>query len=116
MSIQCFASPTTVRLIQWMPTGAGRHAARMDHASLESAALAHVDESYYYGTFSGKRKHSAPLSLVKLRSHRGDDLPLMDVGEWLRCRRCRSPHIVVTFRGRHQRSGDLARLFELPVS
>jgi hypothetical protein len=30
--------------------------------------------------------------------------------------RCRSRHIVVTFLGPHQRSGDLPRLFDLPVS
>ncbi len=38
------------------------------------------------------------------------------VRERLRCQRGRSRHIVVTFLGPHQRSGDLARLFDVPVS
>lgn len=37
----------------------------MEYARLETAALAHVDDKYYYGAHC--RKHSARLSLVKLR-------------------------------------------------
>ena len=87
----------------------------MEYAALETAALAHVDDSYYFGAYRAKCKHSARLSLVKLRERLGDCFPLMGVRERLRCRRCRSRHIVVTFLGPHQRSGDLAKLFELPV-
>jgi hypothetical protein len=88
----------------------------MEFAKLETAALAHVDDSYYYGAFCGKCKHTARLSLVKLRGRLGDDFPLKDVRPRLRCRRCRSRHIVITFLGPHQRSGNLARLFDEPVS
>jgi hypothetical protein len=61
----------------------------MDFANLETAALAHVDDSYYYGAYCGKCKHTARLSLVKLRARLGDDFPLKDVRPRLRCRRCR---------------------------
>jgi hypothetical protein len=88
----------------------------MEHAKLETAALAHVDDSYYFGAFCGKCKHTARLSLVKLRARLGDDFPLKDVRPRLRCRRCRSRHIVVTFLGPRQRSGDLARLFDESLS
>ena len=85
----------------------------MENARLESAALAHLDDTYYYGAYCGKCKHHARISLVKLRASLGDDFPLIEVRPRLRCRRCRSRHIIVTFLGPHQRSGDLARLFEL---
>jgi hypothetical protein len=88
----------------------------MEFAKLETAALAHVDDSYYYGAFCGKCKHTARLSLVRLRARLGDDFPLKDVRPRLRCRRCRSRHIVVTFLAPHQRSGSLARMFEEPLA
>jgi hypothetical protein len=88
----------------------------MNFATLQTAALAHVDDSYYFGAYCGKCRHAARLSLVKLRARLGDDFPLRDVRAKLRCRRCRSRHIVVTFLGPHQRSGSLVRFFELPMS
>ena len=88
----------------------------MEFSTLETAALAHVGDSYYYGAYCGKCKHAARLSLVKLRTRLGDDFPLRDVRAKLRCQRCRSRHIIVTFMGPHQRSGNLVRLFDLPVS
>jgi hypothetical protein len=46
----CMASAATLR--------------RMEYARLETAALAHVNDDYYYGAYCGKCKHSARLSLV----------------------------------------------------
>jgi hypothetical protein len=66
--------------------------------------------------FCGKCKHSARLSLMKLRARLGDDFPLKDVRPRLRCRRCRSRHIVITFLGPHQRGGSLAHMFTEPLS
>lgn len=88
----------------------------MQFATLETAALRHVDDSYYYGAYCGRCGHSARISLLRLRRRLGDDFPLCDVRPRLRCQRCRSRHIVVTFLGPHQRTGALARLFDLPVS
>src|SRR3981189_1916007 len=48
----------------------------MDNARLETATLAHVDDSYYYGAYCRRCKHSARLSLSKLRTHLGDTFPL----------------------------------------
>jgi hypothetical protein len=48
----------------------------MEYAKLDTAALAHVDDSYYYGAYYRKCKHAARLSLVKLREHLGDSFPL----------------------------------------
>jgi hypothetical protein len=87
----------------------------MEFATLETAALAHVDDSYYYCAFCGKCKHSARLSPVKLRARLGDTFPLRDVRPRLRCRRCRSRHIIITFFGPNQRSVNPA-WFDLPVS
>jgi hypothetical protein len=87
----------------------------MEYATLETAALAHVDDSYYYGAYCGKCKHTARLSLVKLRARLGDNFPLRDVRPRLRCRLCWSRHIVITFLGPHERRVS-ATLFNLPVS
>ena len=83
----------------------------MEYAKLETAALAHVDDSYYYGAYCRKCKHSARLSLVKLRAHLGDDFPLARVKDRLRCQRCRSRQVVITFLAPNQRCGTLAYLF-----
>jgi hypothetical protein len=83
----------------------------MEYAKLETAALAHVDNSYYYGAYCRKCKHSARLSLVKLRAHLGDNFPLAKVKERLRCERCSSRHVVITFLVPNQRGGNLAYLF-----
>jgi hypothetical protein len=88
----------------------------MEYAKLETAALAHLDDSYYYGAYCRKCRHTARLSLVKLRARLGDDFPLKDVRPRLRCRRCRSRQIVITFLGPHQRSGSLAQMFAEPIS
>ena len=87
----------------------------MEFATLETATLAHVDDSYYYGAYCGKCKHHARLSLVKLRARLGDDFPLCDVRPRLRCRQCRSRHIVITFLGPHQRNVNPA-WFDQPVT
>src|ERR1700691_5899056 len=52
-----------------MSTSACGYNGHMEYASLETAALAHVDDSYYYGAYCRKCKHSAQLSLVKLQAH-----------------------------------------------
>ena len=66
----------------------------MEYAKFETAALAHVNDEYYFGAYCGKCKHHARLSLVKLRARLGDDFRLIDVRERLRCQRCRSRHVV----------------------
>lgn len=86
----------------------------MEYAKLDNAALAHVDDTYYYGAYCRKCKHSARLSLVKLRSHLGDSFPLVKVKDRLRCERCRSRQIVITFLAPNQRGGNLAYLFHEP--
>jgi hypothetical protein len=53
---------------------------------------------------------------VKLRERLGDCFPLIDVREKLRCRRCRSRHIVITFLTPEHCTGSLAALFDLPLS
>ncbi len=83
----------------------------MEYAKLETAALAHVDDSYYYGAFCRKCKHSARLSLEKLRNHLGDNFPLRKVKDRLRCEHCNSRQIVITFLAPNQRTGNVVHLF-----
>jgi hypothetical protein len=87
----------------------------MEYAKLETAALAHVDDSYYYGAYCRKCKHSARLSLEKLRKRLGEYFPLVKLKDRLRCDRCNSRQIVITFLAPNQRTGNVAYLFgELP--
>ena len=86
----------------------------MEYAKLETAALAHVDDTYYYGAYCRKCKHSARLSLEKLRKHLGDGFPLIKVKDRLRCERCGSRQTVITFLAPNQRTGNIAKLFNQP--
>jgi hypothetical protein len=84
----------------------------MEYAKLETAALAHVDDTYYYGAYCRKCKHAARLSLEKLRKNLGDGFPLAKVKDRLRCERCSSRQIVITFLTPNQRTGNVANLFD----
>lgn len=83
----------------------------MEYAKLGTATLAHVDDSYYYGAYCRRCKHSARLSLVKLRAHLGDNFPLAKVRDRLRCERCGLREVVITFLAPNQRTGNAAYLF-----
>ena len=83
----------------------------MEYAKLETAALAHVDDTYFYGAYCRKCKHAARLSLEKLRKRLGDTFPLRKVKDRLRCEHCRSKQIVITFLAPNQKTGNLVQLF-----
>ncbi len=83
----------------------------MEYAELDTATLAHVDDSYYYGAYCSRCKHSARLSLVKLRAHLGENFPLAKVRDRLRCERCGLREVVITFLAPNQRTGNVAYLF-----
>jgi hypothetical protein len=87
----------------------------VEYAKLETASLAHVDDTYYYGAYCRKCRHSSRLSLVKLRKTLGDDFPLLKVRERLRCERCQSRQVVVTFLAPDQRGGNVTKLFDDPL-
>jgi hypothetical protein len=87
----------------------------MEHARLETDTLAHVDDNYYHGAYCCKCKHSARLSLVKLRARLGDNFRLKDVRPRLRCQRCQSRQIVIAFLAPNQR-GSLPQMFGEPMS
>jgi hypothetical protein len=85
----------------------------VEYATLESACLAHVDESYYYGAYCRRSGHHARLSLIKLRATLGDDYPAREIRHRLRCERCGDRRqIVITFLAPDQRTGSLVHLFE----
>ena len=85
----------------------------MDYAKLETATLAHVDDSYYFGAYCRKCGHHARISLVRLRAHLGDTFAVREVRHKLRCDRCRDKRqIVITFLAPNQRTGILVHLFD----
>jgi hypothetical protein len=81
-------------------------------ARLETALLKDVTDDYYYGCHCTSCLHTARLSLSKLRSHLGDDLPLIKIRERLKCQVCSSRKVNTTFLGPHQKGGNLHHLFE----
>ena len=87
----------------------------MECAKLETAALAHVDDTYFYGAYCRQCRHAARLSLEKLRKHLGDNFPLRKVKDHLRCERCNSRQIVVTFLAPSQKTGNVVHLFDQPL-
>jgi hypothetical protein len=84
---------------------------RVEYAKLETATLAHVDDSYYSDAYCRKCKHHAPLSLMKLRQHLGDTYPPVKVKDRLRCERCASRAVVITFLAPNQKTANVAYLF-----
>jgi len=87
----------------------------MEYAKLETASLAHVDDSYFYGAYCRKCRHAARLSLETLRKHLGDNFPLASIKERLRCERCSSRQIVITFLAPNQKTGNVVKLFDQPT-
>lgn len=83
----------------------------MDYARLGTARLRDVDETYYYRAQCRGCGHGARLSLGKLCAHLGDDYPLAKVRERLRCEKCHSRAVVITFLAPNQRTGNLVELF-----
>jgi ribosomal protein L37E len=85
----------------------------MEYAKLETACLAHVDESYYYGAYCRACGHHARLCLMTLRHRLGENFPLRKVRDRLRCKRCGDRRkIVVTFLAPNQRTASLVTLFD----
>lgn len=84
----------------------------MDYARLETAKLADVDDSYYYGANCPACLRAVRLSLVRLRATIGDDFPLKDIRPRLKCQTCGSKAMTITFLGPHQAVGHLAQLFQ----
>jgi hypothetical protein len=93
----------------------GATVAGVEYAKLETATLAHVDDRYYYGAYCRMCKHSARLSLVKLRANLGDNFPVSKIRHRLRCERCQSRAVVITFLAPDQRGGSVTHLFGKPM-
>jgi hypothetical protein len=85
----------------------------VEYAKLENATLAHVDDRYCHGAYCRKCKHAARLTLVRLRANLGDNFPVSKIRERLRCERCKSRAVVITFLAPDQRGGNLAQLFQV---
>ena len=83
----------------------------MEYARLESAKLRDVDDTYYYGVQCRQYGHGARLSVTKLIARLGGDYPLAKVRERLRCEKCRSRAVIITFLAPNQRTGNLVELF-----
>ncbi len=83
----------------------------MEYARLETAKLRDIDDTYYYGAQCRGCGHGARLSVAKLRARVREDFPLTKVRERLRCEKCHSRAVVITFLAPNQRTGNLVELF-----
>ena len=83
----------------------------MEPAKFSTAKLADVDERYYYAVSCQSCLRSARLSLPRLRGLLGDDYPVANIRDRLKCSTCGSKEITSTFLGPHQAVGNLAYLF-----
>jgi hypothetical protein len=81
------------------------------YARLETGTLKDVTNDYYYGCHCTSCLHTARLSLSKLRSHLGDDFPLIKIRERLKCQICSSRKVTITFLSPDQKGGNLYQLF-----
>jgi len=84
----------------------------MEYVRLETALLRDVDDSYLYSVSCRSCLHTSRLRLSMLRAYLGDDFPLAKVRERLKCETCGKREVTILFLGPHQRTGELARLFD----
>jgi hypothetical protein len=87
----------------------------MEPAYFNTAKLADVDDSYYFGVHCRSCLRNARLSLSRLRGLLGDDFPVVNVRTRLKCSTCGSKELTVTFLALHQAVGNLADLFTKPA-
>jgi hypothetical protein len=87
----------------------------VEYATFNTAKLADVDDSYYFGVHCQSCLRSARLSLTRLRGLLGDDFPVVKVRTRLKCSTCGSKELTVTFLAPHQAVGNLASLFNEPA-
>lgn len=86
----------------------------MEYATFNTAKLADVDDSYYFGVHCQSCLRNARLSLARLRGLLGDDFPVVNLRTRLKCSTCGSKQLTVTFLAPHQAVGSLAHLFNEP--
>lgn len=88
----------------------------MTYARYETAKLAEVDDTYYYGADCQSCLRSRRISLTRLRATLGDDFPLVNLRGRLKCATCGSRQITITFLSPAHAVGNLAQLFsQVPV-
>jgi hypothetical protein len=80
--------------------------------TLETATLAQVDDSFYYGASCSSCHRSKRVSLVRMRSVLGDNFPLVEVRKRLKCSTCGNRQITVMFLAPNQGGTSLQHLFQ----
>jgi hypothetical protein len=85
------------------------------YARLETATLKDVTDDYYYGCSCQSCQHTVRLKLSSLRDRLGGDFPLSKIRPRLKCERCSSRKVTVTFLSPNQKGGNLHHLFANPT-
>ena len=79
---------------------------------LETGLLADVTDDFYFAAACRQCEHGKRLKLSALRVRLGGEYPLVKIRERLRCKKCGSREIVITFLAPDQKTGSLVQLFD----
>jgi hypothetical protein len=85
----------------------------MEYASFSSATLGDLTDEYYLAASCSSCRHGARLNIGKLRAVLGTAYAVAGVRARLRCDRCGSKQVVVTFLKPDQAVGNLVYLFQV---
>jgi hypothetical protein len=112
-AVQIYSVSNTVRVIQKQSTTNRRYGSQL--ITLETATLAELDDSFYYGASCSSCHRSKRVSLLRLRSVLGDTFPLVKVRKRLRRSTCGNRQITVMFLAPGQAGTSLQHLLERPA-
>lgn len=90
----------------------GATVTHMEYPRLDTATLADVDDTYYYGAACKKCGHRSRLSIAKLRDHLGASFRLIDIRLRLACERCGARDPTICFLTPQHRTGNLVQFFQ----
>ena len=86
----------------------------MQYASYETTLLGEISDEYYLAAQCRDCKHGRRMSIKGLQQRLGTDFLVVQIRKRLRCERCGSIKIVVSFFNPGQHTGNLNHLFNEP--
>lgn len=87
----------------------------MDYPLFNTARLGEITDKYYFAAQCAECKHGKRLNVARLTQTLGQDFAVIKVRQRLRCTRCGSKRVVVSFLNPSQRSNNLIHLFDEPT-
>jgi hypothetical protein len=85
------------------------------YLSYETAKLGEITDEYYFAAQCSVCKHRRRFKISTLRDALGTNFEVRRIRPRLRCNRCGSKQIIVSFFNPGHRAGSLHRLFDTPA-